>query len=1052
MMKPLAAWHGEEYIMATRAVASLVGGVLVVAVVFCATDLGPAGETQLPTAAEIRELQMQYKAEHDALLKSGAATRFQSHLFDLADGMAKRGDAAYDAGRLLQASEAYRQARWQLPYQGPGFPDHVARVFGNMRLRHGNEILGVAFSADGKYLATASRDRSVKVWDMANGHELTAYRGHQRYVRCVAFSPDGKWVASAGGDRDIHLWDPQTGKPVRMLKGTDKYTYTLAMVVSPDGKYLLAAGDDRTLRIFDTATGELKRSVDDFLLVGGLRSLALSPDGKRLAGGALNGQVRLWQYPDIVTLNAPDYWAQQDDEGSSNFLCFSPDSKLLLRSGPDAIKIYDVQQPGAAVKVEAPRFVFQPPDDPKNKTKIHLFTCAAFSKDGKTLFTGCTDGVIRLYEMENGQPAGTFKGHNGEITALAFNPQGNTLASASSDYTVRLWHFDIVLQARDFTGHTEAVWCADFSPDGMRLVSCGADHTCRLWDLAAGSVVRTLGETQAGLTAAHFHPAGKSVLIGGGDKMLRLYEADSGKVLQTFAGHTGTVTSAQFNADGSKIVSGGADKQVIIWSTETGKPLATIDTGSLVMAVAFTPDGKQVAAGTVDQLVRLYDTDTGKAGPKWLAHNAAVSALSFDGKGELLASCGFDSLVKIWKMSDPGKNAVVLAGHDGPLSAVAFRADGKFLVSAGNDHVVRLWKLDGGTFKEAQIFRGHKEWITSLAFSRNGYHVLSAGADKGIKLWEVASRELPLTAEHTGSVEAIAVSPDGKLIASGGTDRTIKIWNRATGAELVTIRGNGDTILALAFTPDSKTLFSSSADRNIRRWDVSTGKELPPLENQHQLTGFVVAVPTMALAPDGKKLFAWVPTNERGCMVQLFETKTGDEIGRIIDRDRHVVAVGFSLDGKTAALGAKNGTVRIYPLAEKTQNKTEADWSMFAKGTELTSLAIAPDASFVVGGSDTGTVKVCESTKGQVLQTFDAHGQRVTAVAVSPDGKLLATVGLDNIVKLWDRANGKELRRWALPALVQERGGFVTQLTFTPDGRFVMTANANTTLFLLELP
>jgi WD40 repeat protein len=1039
--------------MTARAVGSLgCWAFVVVAAGVLAAGFALAGETQLPTVDDVKALQKHYKAERDVLIKSGAATRFLPNLFDLADSIANRGDSALEGGRLLAASEAYRQARWQLPYQGPGFPQHVARVFGNMRLRHGDEILGLAFSPDGKFLATASRDRTVKIWSMANGHEVTTYRGHTRYVRAVAFSPDGNWVASAGGDKDIHLWNAETGKLVRTLKGTGNYT--IALVVSPDGKYLLASGDDRTLRIYDTATAEVKRVVDDFKLIpgGGLRSLALSPDGKRLGGGAENGDVRLWQYPDVATLNSPAYWAQQDAEGSSNFLCFSPNSKMLLRCGSDAIKIYDVQQPGSDIKVEGPRFYFMPPDDPKNKTKIHLFTCATFSKDGKMLFTGCTDGIIRLYEMENGQPAGTFKGHNGEITALVFNTQGTTLASASTDYTVRLWNFDIVLQARNFAGHTEPIWCVDISPDGQRLVSCGADHTCRVWDVAGGGVLRTFAETNAGLTAAHFHPNGKSILMGGGDKLLRLCEADSGKLLQTFEGHTATVTAAVFNGDGTKIVSGGADKSVIVWSTETGKPLVTMAVGSLVMAVAFTPDGKQVAVGSVDHMVRLYDAATGKPGPQWVAHNAALGGLAFDGKGELLATCGFDTLVKIWKMSDPGKNALVLAGHNGPVSAVAFRPDGKFLVSAGNDLVIKLWKADNDTFKEAQIFRGHKEWITALAFSRNGYYVASAGADKGIKLWEVASRELPLTAEHTGAVMAVAVSPDGKLIASGGTDRTIKIWDRAIGIELAALRGHTDTILALGFAPDNKTLFSSGADRNIRRWDATTGKELPPLANQHQLTGFVVPVPALALAPDGKTLFAWVPTNERGCMIQLFGTKTGDEIGRIIDRDRHVVAVGFSQDGKRTALGAKNGTVRLFPLVEKTQSKAEGDWVMFPKGEELTSLAIAPDASFVVGGNDKGTIKICEPTKGQVLKSLDAHGQRVTAIAVSPDGKLVATATLDNVVKVWNRATGKELRSWTMPALVQDRSGFVTQLTFTPDSRFLMTANSNTTLFMLELP
>jgi WD40 repeat protein len=1038
---PLSARAGRAAALWRAGVATLA---LAVGLSFCS-----AGETRLPSADEVRQLKQRYQAERDALVKSGAATRFLPSLLDYAQSIAKRGDAALDDGRLLQASEAFRQARWQLPYQGPHFPEHVARVFGNLRLRHGNEILAVAFSPDGKWLATAGRDRSVKIWDMGNGHELLAYPGHDHYVRAVAFSPDGKWIASAGGDKDVRLWEPQTGKDIRILKGSGNYV--TAMAVSPDGKYLFASCDDRSLQIYDANSGEVKRSVD-FKLFGGLRGLAFSPDGTRLGTGAEVGQVRLWVYPDMVTLNSPEYWAQQDEEGSSNFLTFAPDSKLLVRCGPDAIKIYDVQQPSGGVTVKGPRRVFQPPEDPKNKSRIHLFTCATFSKDGKTLFTGCTDGVIRLFDMESGQPAGTYKGHNGEITALVFNAQGTQLASASTDYTVRLWNFDIVLQARDFVGHTEPIWAADFSPDGQRLVSCGADRTARTWDVATGTPVRTFGEHSAGLTAARFSPDGKAILIGGGDKMLRLYEVDSGKVLQTFSGHTGTVTAAAFSADGAKVVSGGADKTVIIWSAATGKALATIDAGSMVMAVAFTPDGKQVVTGTVDHKVRLFDADNGKPGPQWIAHNAAIGGLAFDAKGERLATCGFDSLVKIWKMSAPGMNPVSLAGHGGPLSAVAFRPDGKYLVSAGNDHIVKLWKNDNGTFKESQIFRGHTDWVTALAFSKNGYYILSAGADKLIKVWEVASRELPLTSEHTGAVEAAAVSPDGKWIASGGTDRTIKIWDKNTGMEVQTLRGHTDTILALAFTPDSKSILSSAADRDIRRWDVATGKELPPLENQHQLTGFIAAVPVLAVSEDGKRLLAWVPVNERGCMLQVFSTKDGDEVGKCIDRNRHVLAAAFSRDGKHAALGAKDGTVRVWALADKTQQQPASEWSLFPKDEAVTCVAVAADGSFVAGGSDKGKVRICEAIKGKGLLTIDAHRQRVTACAISPSGKVVITASTDNVVKLWDRTSGKELRRWAMPPLVQERGGFVSHLTFTPDSRFVVTANANTTLFMLELP
>jgi WD40 repeat protein len=1012
-----------------------------------AVGLAPAGDTKLPTADEVKALQQAYRAERDAAVKSGAKDRFLPEFFANAEQIAKRGDAALDAGRLLQATEAFRQARWQLPYQGPQFPDHVAHVFGSLRLRHANEALAAAFSPDGKWLATAGRDRTVKVWDMANGHEAVTYRGHQRYVRHVAFSPDGKWVATAGGDRDVRIWDPATGKEIRTLKGEGQYV--TAMAVSPDGKYVLAAGDDRDLRVYDAATGEVKQTVE-FRLFGGLRSLAFSPDGKRLATGAENGQVRLYIYPDFVSAGAPEYWSQQDNEGSSNFLVFSPDSKQLLRSGPDAVKVYDVPQPGGGAGGPGPRLTLVPPEDPKNKSKIHTFTCAAWNRDGRTLYTGCTDGIIRLYDVIGGQPSGTFKGHNGSVTALVFNGAGTQLASASTDYTVRLWNFDIVLQARDFAGHTEPVWAADFSPDGQRLASCGADRTCRVWDVGTGKALKVFDAHTAGLTSVRFSNDGKSLVVCGGDKLLRIQDAETGKVLQTFTGHSGTVTAAAFNHDGTRVVSGSADNAVIVWEAATGKQLATIDTGSLVMAVTFTPDGKQVVAGCVDRHVRFYNADGGKPGAAWVAHNHAVSNLAFDGKGEQLATCGFDNLVKVWPMATPGQNPAVLTGHTGPLSAVAFRLDGNYLVSGGNDHVVRLWKREADGWKESQLFRGHTDWVTCLTFSRNGYFILSASADRTLKIWELASRELPLTAEHTGAVECVAVSPNGKLMASGATDRTIKLWDLKTGAEVLTIRGTGDTVVALAFSPDSKTLYSSGEDRNLRRWEVASGKELPPVEHQQNVTNFIKAVPQIGVRPDGKRLIAWVPFDERGTRVSYFEPGSGNEFVQLNDRGKDVRAVAWSRDFKLVAFGAKDGNVRVYNVGDEVLDKKPSDFKPLPKDVGVSALVMAPDAGYLAIGAENGTVLLLDPVTGKVGKTLDGHKKAVTALATSGDGGRLATAGMDNVVVLWD-SGGKELRRWTMPPLTADRG-FVTQLTFTSDGRFVVTANANSTLFLLELP
>ena len=183
----------------TRTIPILVGGL---ACLLVSAALLTAGGGQLPSTAEVKQLQAKFRGERERLATPWDKM-FLADLLTRAEYLAKRGDDALANGRLLQASVAFRQARWQLPYLPTDFPSKVSRVFGNLRLRHTNEVTCAAFSPDGKLLATGGRDRLVRVWDMANGSQLLAYAKHGDYVRTLAFTPDGKFIASGGGERDV---------------------------------------------------------------------------------------------------------------------------------------------------------------------------------------------------------------------------------------------------------------------------------------------------------------------------------------------------------------------------------------------------------------------------------------------------------------------------------------------------------------------------------------------------------------------------------------------------------------------------------------------------------------------------------------------------------------------------------------------------------------------------------------------------------------------------------------------------------------------------------
>jgi WD40 repeat protein len=1029
------------------------GGVLALALLCAGLSASFAGEeTKPPTVEEVRALQKKYRDERDRLAKTGAIKVFLPNLLDQAEIFGGRADEALGTGRVVQAAEAFRHARWQLPYLGPDAPAHLARVFGNLRLRHGQEINSAAFSPDGKFLATASRDRGVKIWDLANGHEALHYRGHGDLVRCVAYSPDGKLIASGGGERHVKLWDPLGGGDVRTLTWKDQGQYVTCIAFSRDGKTLVVGTDATVLRLYDVASGSLKREIREFQQM--VLTVAFSHDGALLCAGSGDGSLLLWEYPKVLDAqkNQPSYWTQQDLTGSSLHVAFSPDNRTIVRCAPDGIKLYDVQAPAGPGVVKQPRRLIQPPQPSKDARKVlnNWYTCAVFNKDGKVLYTGGTDSIIRLWDVDTGQPIGTFKGHNDEIRALVFNASGNMLASASSDHTVRLWHFNIVSQARDFLGHDGSIWTATFSPDGQRIVSASADKTVRIWDMTRGKVLRTLTGHQAGVTAALYSPEGKHIVSAGGERTLNLWNAESGDLVRTFQGHLGTVTTVAFNAGGGKIASGGADKLVKIWDAQSGKELVGIAVPSIVTVVAFTPDDKQIIVGSADQMLRLFDVATGKPGTSWLAHNAAVTALAYSPNGKLLVTCGADQLVRIWQTATPETTPITLATHNGPLSAVAFRNDNVHFVSAGSDQVVKLWKLENGSAKEIQSFRGHRDWISSVAFSRDGFYLASAGIDQVIKIWEITSREIPLQSEHTGAVEAVVVSPDGKWVASGATDRAIKIWDRMTGVEKMTLHGHSQGVIALAFALDGKHLFSSGADRNIRLWDLTAGKELPRLEgHQENFSNLLNPAPHFQVHPDGKQLLTWIPGSDHYTTIAGFDWATGKQLFTFNDVKRNIGAVAFTKDGKLAGLGAADGSVRLYDLTTR-KVQAGADWFVFNKG--VSALGFTPDNATLVAGSDTGEVCVANLAKKDIVHRAKGHAYKVALCAVSPDGKRFATAGIDNVVKVWDTASGKELRSWDMRLRIQERGGFVAQLAFSPDGRHLLTANANTTLYMLEVP
>jgi WD40 repeat protein len=626
-----------------------------------------------------------------------------------------------------------------------------ATPYATKLLGHTAGLYSVAYSPDGKYMASGGEDMKVRIWDVSGGQptvaaDLTGY-GHD--VNTLAFTPDGHVLASGSDDNTVRLWnvaDPRHPQELGVAKGHTGGVDGLA--ISRDGKLMATGSDDNTVHVWDIANPAQPTTIA--VLEGHtdqVNSVAISPDGRTLASGSYDHTGKLWDISDPHNPRELPSPVRHDNDIRS--VRFSPDGRILASSGTDnSTRLWDVSDPANA----RPLSVLTHPNQANT---------AAFDATGRILATGGSDNNVELWDLAD--PARPFRlavlvGHTNLVMSVAFAPDGRTLASGSSDRSVRLWD----LPGLPLAGHTDTVNAVSFAPDGRSLYTAGNDGTVRAWSPAPTSV-----------------PLAREVFPSTGKPIRKVVVGPTGKV----------------------VASAGNDNATRLWDAD-GKPLATLPGGTniafadTVFATAISPDGRTLASTDNDRLVQLRDISDPTAVRNLgslTGHTKAVVDVAFSPDGRVVATGSGDNTVRLWDVSDPKAptSLATIRGHDDVIQAVAFSPDGKTLATGSADNTAKLWDVaDVAHPRPIATLTGHTDIVLSLAFSHDGRTLVTGSGDDTARLWDLSDREHPapyaVISGHTGGLRGVAFSPDGQTLASASNDDTARLW--ATDPEQVARR------------------------------------------------------------------------------------------------------------------------------------------------------------------------------------------------------------------------------------------------------------------------
>ncbi|MBF0280257.1 MAG: hypothetical protein HQM13_20830 [SAR324 cluster bacterium] len=580
------------------------------------------------------------------------------------------------------------------------------------------------------------------------------------------------------------------------------------------------------------------------------------------------------------------------------------------------------------------------------------------------------------------------------------------------------------------------VYDAIFSPDNRYIITLSGTHKLELWNSRTGDPVKAFPTGKHRAISLIYHPKNPLVISGGKDHTIHLWDTNRGENTHVLRGHIGNVNTLAIDAQGNFLASGSDDGAILIWDLQNLKLKSTIQKAhqGAVHSVDFHPNGKMIASGGKDRKIRLWNSETGKMLSEFDEHAGEVVKVTFHANGRLLASGSRDKTIKVWNLEDRVAEHT-FSGHKDVLSGLDFHPNGSWLISGGADGMLQVWDIKSG--KKISDLKSVAGPVISVHLDSTGKWIVAAIAKGITQSWKLGpSSYLTSLKGHKNDITTLDFTKNGKYLISSALDKTVQIWDIAAQKSIASYPTENHRVQDLRINHNSLHFATAGADSVIGLWETRTGKRVASLESHRGKVNSIDFHPTDPVLLSGGTDQKWVLWDLEREQVIKVNSSYKDEVS----------IVRFSPDGKLFATGRGNTdrSVQVWTYPE-------GKLVHILKGHQqkIRDLDFSPIAPLLATASDDETVKIWDISpqgEGKLKNNLKGHSFLVSGISYSKDGKTLISASRDKTARLWDVKTGHLIR-----ILTGESDG-LSALAVRPDGRMIALGTLGEEIVLLDYP